>query len=258
MRVMKTAICPDKIWEVNYTKDCLLVLIISTRNTWWPLRASEGIESTWKIRDVFWKHGGSVGEVLHPHPHFRVVGSMPGEAGRVAWMIQHDTLTWCDSHHLTHIMQRIPSTSLDGYCGLQKTETPRILTHKDGKVFSTVYREKHLVLASAALLTTVPWCAWKIYVNAKFKWAKWESNQPPYALKRSASTNCATACPHDDSHRLYNFHIASLAARLAQELSCFMVQTATVMCCRYERTSQTVEIVVLTVPWRIYLSTLVH
>jgi hypothetical protein len=73
---------------------------------------------------------------------------------------------------VTHITQKIPSTSLDGFCGLQKIEVPRIfrqLTYKDGKVFSTVHQEKNLVLASAALLTTLPWCARKIYVNEKFK-----------------------------------------------------------------------------------------
>jgi hypothetical protein len=73
---------------------------------------------------------------------------------------------------VTHIMQKIPSTTLDGFCWVQKIEASRIfrqLTYKDGKVFSTVHQEKHLVLSSAALLTTLPWCAWKIYVNEKFK-----------------------------------------------------------------------------------------
>ena len=58
MRVMKTATCPDKISEVNYTKDGSLVVVIWTRNTW-PVRASaEGIESTSSFGII----GGSIGE----------------------------------------------------------------------------------------------------------------------------------------------------------------------------------------------------
>jgi len=58
MRVMKTATCPDKISEVNYTKDCSLVVVIWTRNTW-PVRVSaECIESTAELRVVFWHHRG--------------------------------------------------------------------------------------------------------------------------------------------------------------------------------------------------------
>jgi hypothetical protein len=56
---------------------------------------------------------------------------------------------WCDSQHMTHIIQRSPYTGLDGTCEFQEMEAPRISrqsTHKGGKLDSTVHREIHLVL----------------------------------------------------------------------------------------------------------------
>ena len=57
MRVIKIATCPDKIAGVNYTKDCFLVVVISTRNTW-PVRESEGIDGISKLRIVSSQYRG--------------------------------------------------------------------------------------------------------------------------------------------------------------------------------------------------------
>ena len=40
-----------------------------------------------------------------------------------------------------------------------------------------------------------PYWGRKDYVNEKFQWREWKSNQRPSGLQRSASTNCATAYP---------------------------------------------------------------
>jgi hypothetical protein len=164
---------------------------------------------------------------------------------------------WCDSHHMSHIIQKSTYTGLDRPCGFQDIEAPiisRQLMNMARLIALCIRRHTWFSLASAPLSTTVPWCTRKFYVNEKFKWLHWKSNPLP----ASTPINSAIACSHRDSNRRCNFHSASLSLRSVQEMSSCTAQTATLACCRYERTSQTTVIIVIIVPWRIYLSPMVH
>jgi hypothetical protein len=56
---------------------------------------------------------------------------------------------WCDSHHMTQIIQMSPYTVLDRPCGFQEMEAPRISrqpTHEGGMGVRVVHQQIRLVL----------------------------------------------------------------------------------------------------------------
>ena len=72
------------------------------------------------------------------------------------------------------------------------SQISRQSAHEGGKVVSPMNR---LPFKPSKYSWVLSVCSWVDPVNEKFQWHHRGSKPRPYGMKRSASTNCATACP---------------------------------------------------------------